>query len=838
MTIANLAWVVSSVVAIQEPTQAVVVSLSRADSDSVVLADGVPVHRTPATIVNPRVVALADTHVAVIRWDEIDSAGRTTPFYVFTVDGTTFSEVRRESNSLKVLHGEFDPIEALPLIHSDLLADSSCRLFIVQFIAQPLEAFREAIVMLGATVREFIPPNAHVVEMNSDAGEAVRAQSFVRAVIPFHPAYRLERYVLDNLENAVQLFPLQRYNVQVFEPGAVQKNVVAQRIASIGGRLDVLATDGRLMQATLTPDQLVQVLRLDEVAFVDRWSPAENLMNNARIVGGGTFVESAAGYTGGGVRGEILDLFNPQTTHPAFQTIPPIAHNSTTGGDDPHPTGVFGILFGNHSAVNFKGMIRAAQGIHAHYGHLTQLGGPVTRYRHTCQLVTSTPSNCCDAGDTNCPYDALFQSNSWGSNDGTSYTTITAELDDITFLFDTVICQGQGNNGTTSSKEQAWAKNVVSVGGVNHLDTASLTDDAWFSSFRASIGPASDGRTKPDFTHFFDLVWTTTTGNGYNTVFVGTSAATPITCGHFGIYFQMWNDRIFSNTVPFPTCNPVTQHCVFMNRPHMTTAKAMMINSARQYLFTGTGADLTRTHQGWGLASVGRMYAMRGQFPVIVDETQLLTVTPGSDRATYAVSVPVGTHGLRATLVYADPPASPSASVHAVNDLDLKVTSPLATVYWGNVGLRAGNWSTSGGGSDPDGKDTVENVFVATPTVGNWSVEVIAESIAQDGHVVYVNNDPSTCIPNPTSCKVSSPLDADFALVVSYDTDCDGDTVSDADEAVAGTASVRVCCFLDGTCKLTTEPCCSLWGGFYNPSKTVCNWNTCPPAYGPGFGDP
>ena len=52
--------------------------------------------------------------------------------------------------------------------------------------------------------------------------------------------------------------------------------------------------------------------------------------------------------------------------------------------------------------------------------------------------------------------------------------------------------------------------------------------------------------------------------------------------------------------------------CLFMvagvlssNVAHAATAKAVMINTAREYDFTGTGHDLTRVHQGWGRANVG-----------------------------------------------------------------------------------------------------------------------------------------------------------------------------------------------------------------------------------------
>ena len=47
--------------------------------------------------------------------------------------------------------------------------------------------------------------------------------------------------------------------------------------------------------------------------------------------------------------------------------------------------------------------------------------------------------------------------------------------------------------------------------------------------------------------------------------------------------------------------------------------------------------------------------------------------------------------------MYRDPPGSPAASKHRINDLDLVVIAPDATTYYGNVGLESGNYSVPGG---------------------------------------------------------------------------------------------------------------------------------------------
>ena len=244
------------------------------------------------------------------------------------------------------------------------------------------------------------------------------------------------------------------------------------------------------------------------------------------------------------------------------------ANNSTNTS---HGTSVYGCVFSDGTGnANGRGLIPDAQGI---FSSFIGLGD---RYAHTLELLQA-------------PYNAVFQTNSWGSCCTTLYGTASAYMDLIIFDSDLVILQAQANTGNQSSDVSAWAKNVVSIGGIRHLDTLSRSDDFWGNA--GSIGPATDGRIKPDFAYWYDSILTTSNTGGYTTSFGGTSAATPVSAGHFGLLFQMWADGIFGNEV-------VPGGTVFNNRPHMSTARALMANSVKPYEFSGSNADLTRNHQG------------------------------------------------------------------------------------------------------------------------------------------------------------------------------------------------------------------------------------------------
>ncbi|MBD3869481.1 MAG: S8 family serine peptidase, partial [Acidobacteria bacterium] len=693
-------------------------SLQPGPGGSVLSMDGNPFHRTGAAVTGERLIMVPGTGTRLALWNETDEVGNGTPFFSIGRAGEEMGPAVRTSYTLKVLHGDFDPSRQVPAVDRFFASGDSENLHIVQFQTQALEEYRDAIRFMGGRLQGFLANHAHVVRMSPGVRDQVAALPFVRWVGPLHPAYRLEAFLRDNRANAGELFPLQRYNILVFEEGEAGLDSVLQRLKSLGDGVEPYPGGKYLATAVLTPAQLYQVARWDEVQYVDRWTAMESDMDIVREIGGANYLETVAGYTGAGVRAEIFDAgFN--LAHPDFQSRPLIEHGGAVGNDS-HGTATAGVNFGDGTGdARARGIMPDGQGIVADYNNVG-LSGP-TRYAHTGELLQD-------------PYYAVFQTSSVGDGRTFNYTTISADHDTLLFDWDILHCQSQSNAGNQDSRPQAWAKNVLSGGAFNHYDTLDRSDDCWCNT--GSIGPASDGRIKPDLSFFYDDTYTTySTGSGYGE-FGGTSGATPSICGYAGLFFEMWSDGIFGNEVD-------ALGTVFENRPHMTTAKAFLINTADQQPFTGQTHDLTRVHQGWGVPDIENMYDMRDNISFI-DETVLLT---NMESVEYNALVSAGEPAMRVTLTFADPAGNPASSEHRVNDLTLKVTSPSDIVYWGNNGLLDGNWSTPGGVANTI--DTVENVFVENPEEGLWIIEIIASEINQDSHVE------------------TSELDADFALVVS-----------------------------------------------------------------------
>ncbi len=672
-----------------------------------------PPSSAAVTDANWRTVIIPDSELTICTWDEFTGAGRTQSYFSVLRAGSVIAHPKPITYTLKLRHGAFDPLVRVGVAEPALAADADTRVWIVQFIAPPLPETRSALQACGAVIHKYLPEHAYLVHMTPGARDAVAALPFVRWVGPYQPAYRVQpafrAWARESTAAAV------RCNIQVFEAGGAQQAAVAARIAALGGTV-VSPNSGKfLLEALLTPAQLLEVARWDEVHYIDRWTPAETDMANVRVVGGADELETVAGYDGTGVRGEVLDSgFN--LAHVDFASRPLILHTPVTM--DFHGAATSGILFGDGTGdPTARGLLPGGQGIVARFAEWD------SRYEHTAELLED-------------PYYAVFQSTSTGGEWTTEYTSVSADMDAILFDLDFLHCQSQSNTGSQLSRPEAWAKNNVSCGGVRHYDTPELEDDCWCDY--ASIGPAEDGRIKPDLCFWMD--WLRTVGvpgpTDYTDEFGGTSGATPCIAGHFGLFFQMWSEGIFENPVaPGGT--------VFENRPHQATARAFLINSANPYPFSGVSHDLTRAHQGWGIPSVANIYNRR-ETTFWVNETELLAAF---ETFSHPVVVIPGEPMVRFTLVYSDPPGSPAAMQARINDLTLKVTSPAGEVYWGNHGLMEGNWSTPGG--EPNTVDTVENVFIAAPEPGYWLVEVIASEVNEDGHVE------------------TPELDADFALVVS-----------------------------------------------------------------------
>ncbi|MAW61284.1 MAG: peptidase S8 [Planctomycetes bacterium] len=655
-----------------------------------------------------QVVRHGDT--VAMTWSAPNESGQIVPWYRTSLDGgLSFGRDRQTSYDIKLTYRDFDPLaDGEPFIPDALQAPEGHELYIVQYVAAGLEPWREEIRGLGAVDHRFLAWHGNIWAMDAATAEQVRDLPFVRWVGAFHPAYKIEAELLaDYLGGRLET---DRYRIVVGDWGPVQKAVIADYVRAIGGEVEAQIDEGWILEASLNPQQFVQVLRQSEVLGIDRWSAPENDMDRVRNLMGADYVEGLTGFDGTGVRAEVFDSgFDGGNSAWRYT---PISHGGYNFSS--HGTSTYSINFADTNGTD-RGLAPDAQGIMADYG---SYGG--NRYNHTAQLVNPALQ-----------YKAVYQTNSWGDARTRSYTSISQQMDDIILINDIVITQSQSNAGNQDSRPQAWAKNIVAVGGIRHYNDFNNNNDNWNSG--ASTGPAADGRIKPDMNAFYDSIDCVNTSS-----FGGTSGATPIVSGHFALFYEMWHNGFFNN----PTAGTV-----FDSRPHSTTARAIMMNTAWQY--PDTQNDITRTRQGWGRPDLRLMYDLSSEL-FWVDESDVLEQ---NDSTQYSMTVQPGTNEFKATLVYMDRAGTTSSSLHRINDLSLKVTDPNGTIYWGNNGLNGGSYNYSNSGGVSNTKDPVEHVIIENPIAGNWTVEVFADEINQDTHTE------------------TAAMDADYALAIRGVTD-------------------------------------------------------------------
>lgn len=298
------------------------------------------------------------------------------------------------------------------------------------------------------------------------------------------------------------------------------------------------------------------------------------------------------------------------------------------------------------------------------------------------------------------------------------------------------------------------AKNVITVG-ASETDRACAqgegdhAGDVLFVSSRGPVDPDASGQGlfKPDLvavggafvmsteregsgggagSGFDDPLYCADTGPLYRFE-GGTSMACPLAAGIGGVLLQ---DLVVNQGIASPSPSLV---------------KALLVNGAEAIEPSGScdyrfEVDQPVVHRGWGLVRADTsLYGANGSpgaRDVAFEDEEHALATGES----HQIAVPVGPgDSLRVTLVWTDAPAAPAAgSPLVVNDLDLVVSGAGETWRGNNFD---DDWSAAvvpaAGGQPavndvPDRFNVVENVFLASPDPGLYTISVIAHEVSQD----------------------------------------------------------------------------------------------------------
>jgi len=318
---------------------------------------------------------------------------------------------------------------------------------------------------------------------------------------------------------------------------------------------------------------------------------------------------------------------------------------------------------------------------------------------------------------------ARLHTNSWGDNENgavqNNYTAASQDVDQFMWDhkdFQIFFAAGNAGPGTGSVGSPSTAKSVVSVGAT--LRGTSANSMASFSS----CGPTDDGRIKPDITVPGSNIVSAgndgniTTNNCGTRTMSGTSMASPGATGLTALVRQYYTDGWYPSGAKTPA-NGFT--------PTAALLRATLVNSAQAMTGTGT-TPIPGNCQGWGRVLLDNALFFNAdarKLQMVDDTTGFATGSVNVDR-TFTYTVNSNTQALKVTLAWTDFPSTPAANPHLNNDLDLIVTGPAGT-FKGNV-FSAGVSATGG---TADRRNTLEQVLLATPAAGTYTVTVRAINV-------------------------------------------------------------------------------------------------------------
>jgi hypothetical protein len=264
------------------------------------------------------------------------------------------------------------------------------------------------------------------------------------------------------------------------------------------------------------------------------------------------------------------------------------------------------------------------------------------------------------------------------------------------------------------------SKNVMTVGAVNDAVSGGVRNPsgATMSAF-SSWGPADDGRIKPDIVaNGVGLKSTSDAGNVNYTSMSGTSMSSPSACGSAALLIDYYDDRFPGGAM------------------RASTLKGLIIHTADD--LGRPGPDYS---YGWGLmntlSAVELIESPADGNALRLQENRLHSTTNKSDSMSVFID---GSEDLRVTICWTDPAgqedsSSDNRNADLVNDLDLRVIGPGGTTYYPyklDYNDPVANATTNG----QNNIDNVEQVFVASPPPGEYTVIVDYDGVLTDGEDV------------------------------------------------------------------------------------------------------
>jgi hypothetical protein len=591
--------------------------------------------------------------------------------------------------------------------------------YLVQFNGPITEAMRHDLTSRGAQILDYVPNYAFLVRMSQASKSAVSSLDAVTYVGLFQPAYKLApdlpttigthevNILLFRGENAREFMDDLKddFGAEVFEAGSsnwghsIRARVDASKLAGIARRPEVRWIEPHAEMRPLNnqcqwvgQDFILNVRRIWYVNGNDN-SGGTRLFGESQVTGQSDYGFDVNNYAFRDPAVPITTFGNYPTHRKVIAYLPgSFAAMFGEPGSNYHGSHTFGTICGNEVGSSYVGMAPLAKHWYCDIGNNSTAIYPPQIYFDMWQ-----PAYVGNAGGA-----CRMFAQCWGSGSQLGVYESGAQMWDQ-FMWDHrdflgFNAAGGGGSGQGTIFPPATAKDIVTVGatlnGPNALTIASYS----------SRGPTQDGRLKPTIVCPGDAVMSVC-GSSYCAM-SGTSMSNANATGHCALVRQYFTEGWY----PTGAKNPANGFI-----PSAALMKAVLVSSGdsmtQMYPNNNCGfgrINLWNTLHFTGITSNNPCW--------VVDEKDGLRTGEYRD---YTVPVLAGSP-VKVALVWTDYPGALGVLPNLVNDLDLQVTDPGATVYLGNV-MTNGESQTGG---RPDSLNVEEVVRRRVPAQGNWVIRV------------------------------------------------------------------------------------------------------------------
>ena len=591
--------------------------------------------------------------------------------------------------------------------------------YVIQFNTPMTAEIRKQLINLGVKFGDYLPTNAFIVDLAQADPAALARLDYIDWIGEYQPQWKIapgidyasysdpQRQELANRgegELIVTLFEGEPAG-ETIKALENMNGVDVLRSFSIAGNMTLHVKAPLYLLNSMAELPGVQFIEnAPEIEFrnnSNRWIVQSNITNVTPLYDAGIHGE---GQVIGVLDGKLdRNHCSFSDTNPIGPTHRKILAYNTSAGADSHGTHVCGTAVGDaFTDANTRGV--------AYLGKL--VFDDIPGFGESAVYNTLTQHH--NQG-------ARVHTNSWGNDGTTAYDSLARGFD--SFLYDheeSMVTLAVTN--TSSLKNPENAKNLLAVGASQ--DTPNQNQHC-----SGGAGPTSDGRRKPEIYAPGCGTISSRASTSCSTIsMTGTSMASPAVAGTGMLVRQYYTDGYYPSGAAVPA-DAFT--------PSGALVKATLLNSAVD--MTGVSGYPSNL-EGWGRVLADEALHFTGETRALV-VSDFFNADGLSTGDSYEQTVNVNSNGekLKITMVFTDPPAAAGAAFAAINDLDLEVISPGGTTYLGNV--FSGGVSVPGGSSDI--RNNVEQVHIASPETGLWTIRVDATAVNQgtQGFALVISGD-------------------------------------------------------------------------------------------------